>query len=181
MNNGDNGGKNCGSVVTLVKANGKALLFCGDATSGTEAVLVGWHTARIGNLDFLRVAHHGSGATSSRPAFVAVANPKETVISSGHANSDHGHPRWSAIRRFMIHTKGVGLRPNTHQVVFWNKCDDNEEGLFPNIEVPKGYEAAWQKVSEEESKKRRGLIYTYNTKFPIYDTPHLYIAPKPGG
>ena len=82
------GDANEDSVVLLVEAGGKRLLFTGDCTGANES-LVGSICARGPPLYLLKVAHHGSRYSTSS-SFLAETNPKFAVISVGH--NSYGHP-----------------------------------------------------------------------------------------
>jgi len=70
-------------------------LFAGDLEAEGEGALV---AAGIGEVDVVKVAHHGS-PTSSTPAFVAATHPELAVISCGRANQ-FGFPSPSVIARW---------------------------------------------------------------------------------
>ncbi|WP_405888992.1 hypothetical protein OG762_39340 [Streptomyces sp. NBC_01136] len=101
IDDGDTVGKNCGSLVVLIEAFGKKLLFCGDATRSTEQFLIAQHGGRLRDTDWLRVAHHGASGTSSIPAFISTVRPKNVVISAGRQYSSFKHPRWLAVKRYL--------------------------------------------------------------------------------
>jgi beta-lactamase superfamily II metal-dependent hydrolase len=182
MAHGDSAkGANTGSIVTLVNAHNKKLLFCGDATLVTEAVLVEWHKTRIANLDFLRVAHHGSGVTSSRPSFVDAVTPKVAVISSARSKSEFLHPRWSAVRRYAGNYQTADLLSQAHDFGFWN--EDAESKFLEKIQLHNRLGDAIKEAKNQAFVfgNSSGTYYWYGSKLPMYDTPHTYIVPKPGG
>jgi competence protein ComEC len=76
------------SVVLLVAAGGKRILFTGDCTGANEA-LVGSICARGPPLYLLKVAHHGSRYSTSS-TFLAETDPKFAVIEVGP--NSYGHP-----------------------------------------------------------------------------------------
>ena len=89
---------NDNSLVVEVRYRGRSILFAGDLEVEGEEVLV---AAGIGEVDVVKVAHHGS-PTSSTPPFVAATRPELAVISCGRANQ-FGFPspdvleRWQAV------------------------------------------------------------------------------------
>jgi competence protein ComEC len=87
--------ENANSVVLLVSYKGARLLLAGDM----EAVGEEWLLAQGIDVqaDLLKVAHHGSGY-SSTPAFLAAVQPRYAVISAGRGNS-YGHPDPQTVRR----------------------------------------------------------------------------------
>jgi competence protein ComEC len=79
--------ENNNSLVCLVNANGFRLLFTGDIEKEVEQQLL---RKNIGEVDLLKVAHHGSN-TSSHPEFIDELDPKISIISVGE-NNFYGHP-----------------------------------------------------------------------------------------
>lgn len=77
-------------------------LLTGDAELATEARLLSAPESL--RADVLKVAHHGSGFSSSLRFLEAVA-PSLAVVSSGSGN-DYGHPHANALARLL----GVGAR-----------------------------------------------------------------------
>jgi competence protein ComEC len=88
------------SLVVRVEYRGRALLFAGDLEVEGEATLA----RRNVSADVVKVAHHGSG-TSSSPPFVAAVAPRFAVISCGVANQ-FGFPASSVLARW----EGAGAR-----------------------------------------------------------------------
>lgn len=76
-------GGNDGSMVLRLDHGEVSALFPGDVETAGEEALLGHPLAR--NVDYLKVAHHGS-ATSSMPRLVAQLAPQVAVIHLGHAN-----------------------------------------------------------------------------------------------
>ena len=89
------GDANGDSLVLLVTAGGRRILFTGDCTGPNEAA-VGSLCARGPPIDVLKVAHHGS-RYSSTSGFLQDARPRTAVISVG-VNS-YGHPAQETIDR----------------------------------------------------------------------------------
>lgn len=87
--------ENANSVVLLVSYRGARLLLTGDM----EAVGEEWLLAQGVDVraDFLKVAHHGSGY-SSTSEFLAAVQPRYAVISAGRGNS-YGHPDSKTVER----------------------------------------------------------------------------------
>jgi competence protein ComEC len=86
---------NDNSLVLAIEYRGRTILFAGDLEAeGEEAVVA----AGLGAVDIVKVAHHGSG-TSSSPAFVAATHPELAVISCGVANA-FGFPAASVVARW---------------------------------------------------------------------------------
>ena len=75
------------SIVLLGKVDGRRILLTGDVEDDVDPVLAG---RGLPEIDFLKVAHHGSG-TASTVAFLDVVRPSVAVISAG-ADNPYGHP-----------------------------------------------------------------------------------------
>jgi competence protein ComEC len=82
------------SVVILLDHGDDHYLFTGDIDSTMEATIVARGTPVAAQV--LKVAHHGSSASSSE-AFLAAVAPKEAVISVGP--NSYGHPAPDTISR----------------------------------------------------------------------------------
>ncbi len=75
------------SMVLYVNIYNKSFLFTGDIEKEGEEYL---YTKNIHNVDYLKVAHHGSN-TSSMPKLIDKFNPRVSLISCGK-NNKYGHP-----------------------------------------------------------------------------------------
>jgi len=84
---------NSNSVVLRVEYGDDCLLLTGDAEEPTEAGLL---RAGLEPCDILKVAHHGSGHSSTR-RFVEAVSPSIAIISLGE-NNRYNHPGDSTIR-----------------------------------------------------------------------------------
>lgn len=84
----DAGDSNNSSIVARMKYGNNSFLFTGDIESGAEKEILG--SGENIDVDFLKVAHHGSKYSSSE-AFLDAASPEEAVISVSATNS-YGHP-----------------------------------------------------------------------------------------
>jgi competence protein ComEC len=97
--------ENALSMVLLIEYAGFRMLVPGDITGGggsppyetpdVETALA----PLIGDIDVLRIAHHGS-KTSTNEAFLAATTPEVAIISVGDDN-DHFHPHPSVIDRLL--------------------------------------------------------------------------------
>ncbi|MFY0545135.1 DNA internalization-related competence protein ComEC/Rec2 [Brevibacillus sp. H7] len=86
---------NDASIVLKLSAYGKTVLFMGDLEqAGEETLLL---TSQLSPVDAVKVAHHGSGTSTTRD-FLARIKPKAAVISAGKHNR-YGHPSPEVIRR----------------------------------------------------------------------------------
>lgn len=80
------------TLVLRVAGNGVALLFTGDADANVERALAGV----AGNVDVLKVSHHGSKFSSTQE-FLDAIHPTVAVIEVG--KNSYGHPTAQALGR----------------------------------------------------------------------------------
>ena len=83
------------SLCVRADYGARKFLFCGDMTAEEEKTLLQVDDGLCA--DVLKVAHHGSGGSSSRELLEAV-RPEIAVVSCGRYN-DYGHPHASALTR----------------------------------------------------------------------------------
>ncbi|MCL2741498.1 MAG: DNA internalization-related competence protein ComEC/Rec2, partial [Oscillospiraceae bacterium] len=95
---------NNGSMVLRFTHGAVSALFAGDVEAEAEGLLAMTYGASLGS-DVLKVAHHGSG-TSSTESFLSLVAPSSAIISVGR-NNVHGHPSVSVIGR--LEGFGVGV------------------------------------------------------------------------
>jgi competence protein ComEC len=89
------------SIVLLGEIDGRRILLTGDVEDDVDPILA---KRGIPKIDFLKVAHHGSG-TASTVAFLGVARPSLAVVSAG-ADNPYGHPAKSTLE----HLRESGAR-----------------------------------------------------------------------
>ena len=93
---GLSGDANTDSIVLLLQAGGRRVVFTGDSMGkGEDAAGAG--LARGPPVDVLKVAHHGS-RSSTTSSFTAGVRPRFAVISVGAGNS-YGHPTDEVVQR----------------------------------------------------------------------------------
>jgi competence protein ComEC len=92
---------NATSVVLLLRYGLFTALLTGDAPAEVEDAL----TARVGRVDVLKVAHHGS-RTSSSDRFLGEVQPSLSVVSAGRRNR-YGHPHADVTARLLRHSGAV--------------------------------------------------------------------------
>lgn len=85
--------QNDDSLVMELRFGKNSALLSGDIDSGIERHIAG----KVGRLDVLKVAHHGS-ATSTSPELLDATHPAYAVISAGYRNS-YGHPKPKVLAR----------------------------------------------------------------------------------
>jgi competence protein ComEC len=103
-------GENNRSLVLRIADGSHAFLLTGDIEAAVEAELVGSGPPLL-RADVLKVAHHGSGRSSSRP-FIAAVSPELAVISCAEANA-YGFPHrrvLAELRRRGVPWLGTGRR-----------------------------------------------------------------------
>jgi competence protein ComEC len=83
------------SLVMRLDFGKASALLEGDAERHSEDTMLA--NNRIGSVTLLKVGHHGS-KTSTNPEFLAVAAPREAVISDGIHNTFR-HPRYEVLQR----------------------------------------------------------------------------------
>ncbi|NQV12378.1 MBL fold metallo-hydrolase [Candidatus Uhrbacteria bacterium] len=84
---------NEGSIVLKIYDGTNSILLTGDAGNDVEEQI----GSVIGDIDILKVGHHGSTYGTSR-AFLDKVSPEVAVISLGEDN-DYGHPHTSTLKR----------------------------------------------------------------------------------
>ena len=105
------------SIVLLGEVGGRRILLTGDVEDDVDPVLA---ARGLPPVDFLKVAHHGSG-TASTPAFLGVVRPAVAVVSAG-ADNPYGHPA----RSTLDHLAAAGA------AVFRTDTDGSVEATFAN-------------------------------------------------
>ncbi len=80
------GNENDNSQVLLFQHKNKSFLFTGDISKKVENYISGKINKKV---DFLKVSHHGSNASTSK-YFITTIKPIKAIISYG--NNNYGHP-----------------------------------------------------------------------------------------
>lgn len=83
------------SVVLVLDSNGKKVLLPGDISAKIEGLLIENNVSI--DADILKVAHHGSGYSSSED-FIKAVNPDAAIISVGE-NNPYKHPSPDVLAR----------------------------------------------------------------------------------
>lgn len=87
--------KNAQSVVCVFEAYGNRILFTGDAEKECEAN----YKNLVGNVDILKVAHHGTYNATTIDLLNAI-DPEVAIICNGnYLGNEYGHPTYDAINR----------------------------------------------------------------------------------
>lgn len=87
--------ENNNSLVLLLTAYGKRILFTGDMSLDAERDII--NDSKLKNIDILKVGHHGSKSSTSKE-FLDNINPKIALVSVGENNS-YGHPDESVLEK----------------------------------------------------------------------------------
>jgi competence protein ComEC len=95
------------SIVLLGEVDGRRVLLTGDVEDDVDPILA---ERGLPPIDFLKVAHHGSG-TASTVAFLGVVRPSVAVVSAG-ADNPYGHPAKSTLEH-LRETGAEVLRTDT--------------------------------------------------------------------
>ncbi len=81
--------ENASSLVLYILFKDKKILMMGDATTSSEDYILDKYN--LGQIDYLKVGHHGSNTSSSK-RFIETIKPKYSFISVG-LNNRYGHPK----------------------------------------------------------------------------------------
>lgn len=84
---------NEGSLVIRMEYGNFSMLFTGDLEGDAESELMGSY----GDVDVLKVAHHGSSNSTSKD-FLEEVQPEISIISAGKSNT-YGHPHQGLLER----------------------------------------------------------------------------------
>ena len=146
--------KNAQSVVCTFEAYGTRVLFTGDAEKDCEAV----YAPLVGNIDILKVAHHGTYNATMASTLTSL-DPEVAIICNGNfLGNEYGHPTYDAINRLYTYdanmlvyaitgahitsyeakaTNGPGDTPcvlygykTSKRMNFYFKCDDPNDALY---------------------------------------------------
>jgi competence protein ComEC len=106
---------NARSIVLKISLGRGSVLLTGDINFDVERELAG--DERISNISILKVAHHGSG-TSSSSAFLSMARAGVAVVSVGK-NNGFGHPDTAVISRLSALSGGIQRTDLDGTVTLW--------------------------------------------------------------
>ncbi len=125
------------SPIVVFEYCGFEGIIYGDGTTATEEWWINYikETDNVNefDIDFLYVAHHGSGSSSGE-AFLRFVKAEYAVVSCGEANS-YGHPTESVMTR--LDTLGVATyRTDKHGTTIVAVSPDGNFGFVPQNTVP---------------------------------------------
>lgn len=131
------------SVSLLISYRGFNYFVGGDLTREVEVRIV--EEAALGDLDLLKVNHHGS-ATSSSHAFLQAIRPEVAVISNG-SHGGFNHPRQAVLDTLEI-VEGIDV----YQTNRLQEEDLDNRGRIAGGNVPDGF------IADPESEDSDGTI-----------------------
>ena len=139
---GGNRNENNNSLVVVYENGEDKALFTGDAEAEVENQL------SIGDIELLKVGHHGS-KTSSSPSFINQIQPEYAVILTGQPNQ-YGHPHQESLSLF--ESKGIPVYRTDEQgdIVFTSTGHGFETELSPGSYTP-GQSSSNSNTSEPSS------------------------------
>ena len=139
---GGNRNENNNSLVVVYENGEDRALFTGDAEAEVENQL------SIGDIELLKVGHHGS-KTSSSPSFINQIQPEYAVILTGQPNQ-YGHPHQETLSLF--ESKGIPVYRTDEQgdIVFTSTGHGFETELSPGSYTP-GQSSSNSNTSEPSS------------------------------
>lgn len=110
------GVKNAASIVVLIKAFGRKILLCGDATLSTEKFLTSKHNHKdyLKDVDLFQLEHHGAATEHAGDIFVKMVNPVLAVASAGE-HRKFKHPQWGTIKKYADY-RAMGLALSDHRL-----------------------------------------------------------------
>ena len=125
---GGNRNENNNSLVVVYENGEDRALFTGDAEAEVENQL------SIGDIELLKVGHHGS-KTSSSPSFINQIQPEYAVILTGQPNQ-YGHPHQETLSLF--ESKGIPAYRTDEQgdIVFTSTGHGCDRELSPGSYTP---------------------------------------------
>jgi len=99
---------NARSIVCVLNAYGVRSLFTGDADNGSGD-LEGAYMNSVGNIDILKLVHHGTreGTTSK---FLEAVDPEVCIVTNGnYFGNKHGHPTYEALSRIYDYDSNINV------------------------------------------------------------------------
>lgn len=97
------------SIVFVLEAYGTRLLMTGDADNGSGRTLESNYMNSIGDVDILKVVHHGTREGTTLE-FLEAVDPEVAIITNGnYFGNKHGHPTFEAINRIYQYDNKIGI------------------------------------------------------------------------
>ena len=100
---------NTRSVVCVLNAYGTRVLLTGDADNGSVSTLEADYAKSVGDVDILKVVHHGT-ANGTTLDFLKAVDPEVAIICNGnYLGNKHGHPTPEAINRIYQYDSNIPI------------------------------------------------------------------------
>lgn len=97
------------SIVFVLEAYGTRLLMTGDADNGSGRALESNYMNSVGDIDILKVVHHGTREGTTME-FLEAVDPEVAIITNGnYFGNKHGHPTFEAINRIYQYDNKIGI------------------------------------------------------------------------
>lgn len=125
---GGNSNENNDSLIVLYENGDDRAVFMGDAEAEVESKL------SIGDVDLLKVGHHGSN-TSSSPSFINQIQPEYAVILVGQPNQ-YGHPSQETLSFFESENIPIYRTDEQGDIVFISTGQGFKTELTPGSYTP---------------------------------------------
>lgn len=138
---------NCSLVILYTYGENK-VLFMGDADQSIEKSL---DVKQIGDVDLIKVGHHGSKTSSNRD-FIQAISPEYAVITCGTANK-YGHPNQETLETLNALKIAVYRTDEMGDIVF--KLTDRELTPFTNLLAEENTQQV-EDVSSQEADREVG-------------------------
>lgn len=100
---------NTRSVVCVLNAYGTRVLLTGDADNGSISTLEHDYMNSVGDIDILKVVHHGT-QNGSTLEYLEAVDPEVAIICNGnYLGNKHGHPTPQAINRIYQYDSNIPI------------------------------------------------------------------------
>ncbi len=100
---------NTRSVVSVLNAYGVRVLLTGDADNGSNSHLESDYMNSVGNIDILKIVHHGTKEGTTIP-FLEAVDPEVVVVCNGnYLGNKHGHPSPNAVNRIYQYDNNIDI------------------------------------------------------------------------
>ena len=107
------------SPIFTINYKNKTFMFTGDTNLEIEKEVVSNY--ELGQVDFLKVAHHGSKYATGEELLNEIS-PKNSIISVGQ--NSYGHPTWQVLNRLTMNNCNI-YRTDKLGSIIVNVTDDN--------------------------------------------------------
>ena len=136
---------NTRSVVCVLNAYGTRVLLTGDADNGSISTLEADYANSVGDIDILKVVHHGT-ANGTTLDFLKAVDPEVAIICNGnYLGNKHGHPTPEAINRIYQYDKNIPI-----YTITGGACNEVKESKSA---------ASYRCVLDDAKTDRNGTIF----------------------